>query len=844
MQPAYQDVASLTDHAFTYDYDERQRLIVKRVPGQGATELVYDQYDRLALSRDPGQLGRGVWGFTKYDALDRPIASGEITSSATRTDWSVIVDALTQHHEERANAGIAGYTLDKTAPKTASEADLLSITFYDDYQFSKAAGLAYTPVYYPACNPAVKGQLTGSRTRMLSGSGNLGSWLTAVTYYDTEYRPIQVSRELYELGAGAVERASTQYKYDLAPIAAQQKTEQLLSGNIVNTHLASYTYDHADRLLDVKEKVTAGAGTAEAYTTAQRYNALGQLQSKWLHSTDGIHYLRKTNYTHNIRGWLSEGKTVYKKNENGPELPYFGFGLTYQKANTYTNGNISQMQWANPDEASFTKGLTFTYDGANRLTGSTGINGYADTESSITYDKNGNIKTLNRAGAATDNLAYTYTGNRLSAVSDNSASNTGVKSGSSTFAYDLNGNMTSDGTRGAALTYNQVDQPKSVTIAGKTQVYDYDASGEKHKYAADTITLKYAGAFEYRQVGANNNFYRLSLSEGQAVMRNGKLVFEYYLKDHLGNVRVVFDQKGNVLQRTDYYPFGLEIDRKNPVQMPAVRNAINRYNFLGRENQVGTGYIDLVRRFYDPTIGRFIQIDPVIETQEHLSVYQYGWNNPILRSDPNGDMPECCGGIGDFLTGVGQAINENMGWGNPMTAQPGYVDSYNAGRTVGHYASIVIGATGVAGGAAGIAASGGIVGGSGGAAIPVAAVVATGSAGLAALGNKVAVSAIDNLKNDKGRINANAYSDRTDKQLQSSKSSYEKLITEHKQKLNDFKSDPLGKSDPNKLKEAMKGGADAVKKFLQGRVESLNKQIKKQEGELNKINQEIDRRNQ
>ena len=50
--------------------------------------------------------------------------------------------------------------------------------------------------------------------------------------------------------------------------------------------------------------------------------------------------------------------------------------------------------------------------------------------------------------------------------------------------------------------------------------------------------------------------------------------------------------------------------------------------------------MDLQARFYDITTGRFIQVDPVTELQESQSVYQYGWNNPILRSDPNGTYPD------------------------------------------------------------------------------------------------------------------------------------------------------------------------------------------------------------
>ncbi|PWJ57017.1 RHS repeat-associated protein [Dyadobacter jejuensis] len=166
--------------------------------------------------------------------------------------------------------------------------------------------------------------------------------------------------------------------------------------------------------------------------------------------------------------------------------------------------------------------------------------------------------------------------------------------------------------------------------------------GIKHKYAGDTVNIKYAGgaghpAFEY---DASNVLKRIATSEGQMVPSGDTLRFDYYLKDHLGNVRLVFSEKGDILQQTDYYPFGLEIDRNSPVQIPAARNAINRYNFLGKETQVATGYIDLQARFYDPTVGRFMQIDPVTDTQEDQSTYQYGWNNPILRSDPNGTYPD------------------------------------------------------------------------------------------------------------------------------------------------------------------------------------------------------------
>jgi RHS repeat-associated protein len=639
LQPQYQDNASTSDYAFLYEYDNRGRVIAKKIPGAGLVNLVYDNFDRQVLTQDASQLSRAVWGFTKYDALNRAVLTGEIASASSRTTWQNSLNASQAHHEDKTASGI-GYTLANTLPNIA-EANLLAVTYYDDYTFPKPANLGYVNTYAVNALSTAKNLQTGARVRMLAGAN---VWLASATYYDAEYRAIQTVRELHDLGPGAIERVSMQYKYDLASVIAQEKAEQIIATG-TNVHLKTYEYDHADRLLSVKEKVVNGSKSREAVTIAQRYNALGQLQHKWFHSEDGINFRRRTTYTNNIRGWLAQGQTFYKTKENEPDSSFYNFALSYANGNSYTNGNISQMQWSGKAENTFTKGMAFTYDGANRLLGSTGLNNYAETEGGISYDKNGNIKTLIRSGVVLDNLSYAYVGNRLSAVTDASGSNLGVKNGVSTYAYDGNGNMTSDGNRGAVLNYNYLNLPKTVTIAGKTLTYDYDAAGTKHKYVADTLTAKYAGDFEYNQI---NVFKRLSISEGQAVYRKDSIRFDYYLKDHLGNVRVVFDERGRILQKTDYYPFGLEIDRNAPVQTPSARNNVNRLLYNGKELQVGTGYMDYGARMYMPEVGRWGVVDPLTEISAGFSPFMYGNDNPILMIDPNGMRTTYNWGTGQY----------------------------------------------------------------------------------------------------------------------------------------------------------------------------------------------------
>ncbi len=77
-----------------------------------------------------------------------------------------------------------------------------------------------------------------------------------------------------------------------------------------------------------------------------------------------------------------------------------------------------------------------------------------------------------------------------------------------------------------------------MTIGSKKKIYDYDAGGNKHKYAGDTVNIKYVGAFEYN---GSNALKRISTSEGHLVPSGDTLRYDYFLKDHLWNVRLVLE---------------------------------------------------------------------------------------------------------------------------------------------------------------------------------------------------------------------------------------------------------------------------------------------------------------
>ncbi len=590
LQPMYQSSANLDQYAFQYKYDGRNRCIWKKLPGAGYVEMVYDNADRLVFSQDGNQraLSTGNWMYYKYDGLNRLTEQGTCTNKVTTSGTNVLV----QH-------------------------------FYDSYAFRSQAGFNNSNFPDDASGNG-KGALTASVATVLGSSNKI---YTAY-YYDIKGR---VAKTVQSNLLGGYDVTATVYTFTDKPATVTHT--HTASGKPTRTEMYTYSYNHADRLLKVEHTLGGTKITLADYA----YDNLGRLQSKSLHGSA----TNKLTYAYNVRGWLT-GISGTKFTQN----------LYYNTGNGTAryNGSISSMTWKAGNESTV-RGYKFTYDGLDRLLNATygetaGINANTDrfSENVTAYDKNGNIKTLQRYGQTAasgygliDNLTFTLAGNLLNRVDDAAAASAygggfefkdGVKQANE-YTYDSNGNLTKDLNKGiSTITYNVLNLPNMVTFSdGSTIAYTYGADGTKlktvHKTGSTTTTTDYCGNVVYE-----NGVQKLLLTdEGYVTLSDNK--YHYYLKDHQGNNRVVINQSGTVEETNHYYPFGGVFASSGNVQP-------YKYNGKELDAKKGLNWYDYGARHYDAALGRFTTVDPSAENYYSTSPFTYCLNNPLNYIDPLG----------------------------------------------------------------------------------------------------------------------------------------------------------------------------------------------------------------
>ena len=619
---------ALLKYGYEYRYDGRGNCIYKRLPGCDPVYYIYDKAGRCIFSQDGVQRNQGKWQYTIPDVFGRTTITGICTNSLSYTAEPLKATVVTA--SRTTSGGTYGYAISGVA---LTGSTVYTVSYYDNYDFIGKNGvpsqLAYaTPPsgYDQRGLTAPKGLATGSITARMTSSGVSGYDYSAV-YYDDRGRTVQ-TRSTNHMGGYEYEYIKNRF----AGGVDKRQHVHSASGKTTQTETYTYTYDNAERLLTTRYKLNSNS---EITLHQNTYDNLGRLIQK----TNGGSSSMTEAYTYNVRSWL---KTVSIGTLFCETLYY---NDTYGGSTAQYTGNISAMTWKADSK---TRGYKFTYDGHSRLkkadymeNGS--ASGHYDTE--YTYDRMGNFLTLKRKGRQDggtygwiDNLTFTLNGNQITKIDDSVSDPTysGVfnfmdgASQANEYTYDKNGNLTKDLNKKISLIqYNLLNLPTSITYStnNRSATYVYDATGKKLRvtYINPNSTTDYCGNMIYE----GSTLKQVLIDGGYVTFSGSTPVYHYYLKDHLGNNRVVCSASGTVEQINHYYPFGGLFGE-------STSGDTQRFKYNGKEldRMHGLDWYDYGARHMDGM--RFTTIDPLAEKYYEVSPYAYCANNTIKNIDPNG----------------------------------------------------------------------------------------------------------------------------------------------------------------------------------------------------------------
>ncbi|MEO0339881.1 MAG: DUF6443 domain-containing protein, partial [Bacteroidota bacterium] len=645
---------------YFYHYDDRDNIIQKKIPDMGDQYFWYDNRELLTYTQDPNMLAQGRALRTAYDVYGRTTTTGFTAVPTDGDDLLSYNDTLTisTYYGGAENQGqryqlqqartrildgsenylITNYTYDlhgrivNSTGNNHLNLNIGSMTMNYTYDF------ADNVVTENSTQTTIAGEsVTQVHNNHFDHSGRLVA----------KYHKIGAHAEELICSIDYTEKDQIEHKYlggtdiqNLQTVAYSYNAQRWLTN--LSSPLFSLTLRYKDPIQNANTAYKNGNITEQEWTTPTTgtmryrymYDYLDRITSASYTIGPGDYY---SSYQYDARGNITD---LYRKGRytdgNGVQqddvIDFLGYDYelgTNQLINIDENITDQYARKEGFDPSQYTTG-TYQYDANGNLENDpykkVAIDyNYLNQPTNVTHSTEGTIVWLyDAAGTRLRKTVITF---------GNTESISGVIPSGDYYG-------TSPSVDGQVLPGSTVNVfgEQSVNLLPGFQAQ----SGSSFLAAIGTgtgnvsTTRDYITGVEY----LNGNLEEIMHAEGRVTFPDGtNPQYEYVLKDHLGNSRIVFADLNNdgniitaeILQENHYYAFGLQMNgtwQNNPSQP-------HRYTYNGKEEQLelGLGWLSYGAREYDASIARFIGVDPIAEEFAWVSTFNYAENEPVGHID-------------------------------------------------------------------------------------------------------------------------------------------------------------------------------------------------------------------